>query len=115
MLKLIVRVAEIVAVLSAIAFVVLLFTRQPATVTVAADADGATIYAANCATCHGDQGQGGYGPKLGGGAVKANYPDNADQIAVIADGRNLMPSWSSKLTADQIEAVALYTREDLSG
>src|SRR5207248_2513091 len=32
-------------------------------------AAGATIFVARCSGCHGSKGEGGIGPKLGGGAV----------------------------------------------
>ena len=109
----IVTVVEIGALVCAGVFVVLLFTNDPGSPEVAADADGAAIYAETCASCHGAEGEGGYGPALGDGAVETSFPDVADQIAVIADGRGLMPAFAGDLTADQIEAVAVYEREAL--
>ena len=50
-------------------------------------------------------GQGVIGPKLGGGAVVAKYPDAADQRAVVAEGRAGMPKWSSILSAEELDAV----------
>ncbi len=47
------------------------------------------------------------------GAWKEVYPDIADQIAVITNGRGSMPAWGSALEPDQIEAVAKYEREVL--
>lgn len=109
----IVTIAEITAVACIVVFVVLLFTNKPDVVTAAADADGATVYAANCAGCHGVEGQGGLGLPLGSGAVVASLPDINDEIAVITAGRALMPAWEGQLTPAQIEAVAQYTRDEL--
>jgi cytochrome c oxidase subunit 2 len=74
---------------------------------------GKKIYDKNCATCHGPQGQGGIGLKLGGGKVVERYPNPIDQTLVIVNGRGVMPAWGRILTADQIAAVVQYTREQL--
>jgi mono/diheme cytochrome c family protein len=75
-------------------------------------AQGQQIYNSNCARCHGRSGNGGLGKKLAG--VVANvYPDIADQEAVIADGRAGMPGFDEQLSAEEITAVARYTREVL--
>jgi mono/diheme cytochrome c family protein len=75
--------------------------------------DGAAVYSSNCASCHGADGQGLVGPALGGGAVVEAYPDEADQVAVITDGRNGMPDFGDNLSAEEIQAVTDYTRNDL--
>jgi len=75
-------------------------------------AQGQQIYKANCATCHGQAGGGGLGPKLAG-MVAQKYPDIADQEAVIANGRSSMPKFSQRLSSDEINAVARYEREAL--
>lgn len=74
---------------------------------------GQDVYEDNCARCHGPDGEGGVGPQLGDGAVAENFPDIADQIAVIREGRNGMPAWDDSLTPEEIEAVAVYEREEL--
>lgn len=74
---------------------------------------GERIYDINCANCHGAQGQGSVGPALGNGLVVENYPLLADQIAVINEGRGVMPSFANSLTAEEIEAVAIFERENL--
>ncbi len=76
---------------------------------------GQSVFEANCAVCHGQNGEGGVGPQLGGGAAVANFPDPADQIAVVTDGRNAMPAWGSSLSEEEIAAVVAYEREGLSG
>lgn len=72
---------------------------------------GETIYGDQCARCHGAGGQGLNGPSLRG--VDETYPDIADQIAVIEDGRPGMPAFAGRLSAEEIEAVARYEREVL--
>lgn len=73
---------------------------------------GAEVYGTRCASCHGQSGGGGAGPKLAG-RMEEVYPDIADQIAVITNGRGSMPAFGSALTPEQIEAVAKYEREVL--
>lgn len=113
-----VRVVEVVALLASLAFVVLLFANEPSTSSVPAASsgdpvDGAAVYASRCSTCHGDDGDGGRGPTLGGGVVAAEFPDPADQVAVVTNGRGTMPSFRTRLTPEEIAAVVEYTREDL--
>lgn len=77
------------------------------------DSLGQSVYEANCARCHGPDGEGGVGPQLGDGAVAENYPDIEDQLAVIREGRNGMPAWEGSLSPEEIEAVAIFEREEL--
>ena len=72
---------------------------------------GRLIYANNCAPCHGGSGGGGVGVKLNGGRLLEQLPDLADQRLVVENGRNQMPSFSAKLSSDEIDAVVRYTRE----
>lgn len=65
-----------------------------------------------CSSCHGDDGEGGIGPKLGDGVV-AESLSHEDHIEVIEDGRGSMQGFSSKLTKEEIEDLADYEREDL--
>ena len=65
---------------------------------------GSDLYAANCAICHGDQGQ--------GGAV-AEDPINTGEVLedeeelreVIQDGEDSMPGFGSQLSVDEISAL----------
>ena len=43
-----------------------------------------------------------------------DFPNPADQEAVVANGRGSMPSFSGSLTAEQIKAVVEYTRTGLN-
>jgi mono/diheme cytochrome c family protein len=80
-------------------------------------AKGQDIYVQRCASCHGDKGQGGTGMKLGGGNVARSFPNIADQIKVVKEGRagTAMPAWQSVLSDDDITAVSRYEREVLPG
>ena len=74
---------------------------------------GRTVYAENCAACHGRSGGGGMGPKLADGAVVERYPDVADHRAVVVNGRGAMPAWGDRLSDAEIDAVVRYEREGL--
>ena len=111
MLRRIVNVVEVMALACAVVFVVLLFTNEGDNAsTAAADTVGARVFAANCARCHGADGNGGLGPKLAGGAIVRLYPRIPDQAAVVTDGRGGMPSFGGVLTPAEIQAVVRYTR-----
>src|SRR5438105_5445356 len=75
----------------------------------AAAPDGAAIFVARCSGCHGASGEGGIGPKLAGGKVVREYPNPADEIAIVTNGRGGMPSWEGRLTPEEIQAVVDYT------
>jgi mono/diheme cytochrome c family protein len=47
------------------------------------------------------------------GAVVEAFPDAADQVVVITEGRNGMPAFGERLTDEEIQAVTDYTRDDL--
>lgn len=74
---------------------------------------GRDVYQRSCASCHGASGGGGAGPALDGGRMVEAYPDLADQVDVIANGRGAMPAFGERLSAEEVEAVARYTREVL--
>lgn len=69
--------------------------------------EGATVFAANCAVCHGAQGEGGVGPELAGYSVLKN-----EQLIItqVVRGGRVMPPFGSKLSDDQIAAVLTYIR-----
>ena len=52
---------------------------------------------------------GGTGPRLAG-TVVALYPDVADQIAVVAEGRNGMRGFADRLGEDEIVSIVAFTR-----
>jgi cytochrome c oxidase subunit 2 len=75
---------------------------------------GEKVYAANCAVCHQPTGKGvpGAFPALDGSPV-VNGP-KAEQLKVVLNGRNAMPSWKSVLSDTEIAAVITYTRNNWS-
>ena len=73
---------------------------------------GASIYASNCATCHAADGSGGQGPAIGDGKAKAAYTE-AEMVDLVTEGKNAMPSWKGTLSAEQIDQVVAYVRDDL--
>ncbi|HEX6312055.1 MAG TPA: cytochrome c [Acidimicrobiia bacterium] len=108
-----VNAAEVLALLAAAVFVVMLFANQPddgGRGGGAAAGPGAELYAANCARCHGAEGGGGIGPRLSDGAVVEAFPDAADEVVVVTDGRGSMPSFAERLSAAEIRDVVEYTR-----
>lgn len=115
----IVNAVEALALAAAIAVVILLFAYRPNPVHTAyqtvngSTASGRAIFTANCATCHGDRGQGLIGPKLGGGQVVARFPIESDEIAIVTNGEGGMPAWAGRLTPAQIKAVVDLTRTSL--
>jgi mono/diheme cytochrome c family protein len=113
----VVRAVQLLTAVATAAFVILLFTNEPsqpysAPATGTHDL-GETIFATRCSSCHGADGGGGFGPALRGGIVVQDFPNAADQEAVVADGRGSMPSFASSLTPAQIQAVVEYTRDGL--
>lgn len=74
---------------------------------------GRDVYVARCVNCHGPTGGGGLGAKLADGEVVKNYPDVADQIDVVTNGKGTMAAFKDTLTEEEIDAVVRYTREGL--
>jgi mono/diheme cytochrome c family protein len=75
--------------------------------------EGRDLYRSQCASCHGSTGGGGVGSALDDGRMAQRYPDIADQIAVVSDGRGMMPGFGGFLSDAQLEAVVRFTREGL--
>lgn len=109
-----VNVIEIVTLVVAVGFVVALFANEPGggSGSTAKSGPGYDVFISNCARCHGQAGQGGVGPQLAG-QVTSNFPNAADEIAVVRDGLGSMPSFKGKLSATQIQDVVAYTRNEL--
>ena len=109
-----VNVIEIVTLLVALGFVVALFANEPGGGggSAAKSGPGYDVYLANCARCHGQDGQGGVGPKLAG-VVTTDFPDAREEVAVVRDGRASMPSFKNDLSGAQIQEVVAYTRAQL--
>ncbi len=69
---------------------------------------GKQLFAANCAACHGANGEGGAGPNLHGIATRKSL---ADTIAFIENPSGAMPKlYPDTLSATQVQEVATYIR-----
>lgn len=79
-----------------------------------ADATGQEIFAQVCARCHSADLSGGVGPSLGPGSNAAAQSDEF-LVTTITEGRGRMPSFQETLTAEQIERVVGYLREQQAG
>jgi mono/diheme cytochrome c family protein len=60
-----------------------------------------------CATCHGMQGQGGYGPAL---ASNSLLTQKSGLEAIVRNGRGLMPPVGNTWTNAQMDALVAYTK-----
>ena len=104
--------------------------------------EGATIYAAQCAGCHGSAGGGGVGRPMTDGSLISTFPDILGQLQFVWTGSdgvgpagtvygdpnreggphatlsyngNKMPNFDGSLTQAELLAVVRYEREVLSG
>ena len=106
------------------AFITLIAAILFAAAPLAQAADGKTVFATNCASCHGDKGQGtpGLAPALKGNAFVTGKLD--DVLATVKDGRAgdqkkykqfpvPMPAWGKQLSDADIKAVVAYISGDL--
>jgi len=66
------------------------------------DLDGATLFAANCATCHGPSGGGGAGPRLAG---NPRVRDASMVESTVRFGRGMMPGFGSLLDDDDVDRL----------
>ncbi len=77
----------------------------------AAATEGATIFADNCAACHGPEGTGDRAqgaPNLAD-AIWLYGGDRATLTETVTNARfGVMPGWTGKLTEEEMRAVALY-------
>ncbi|MBS1265399.1 MAG: hypothetical protein MAG471_01244 [Acidimicrobiaceae bacterium] len=96
-------------------------------------AEGAHVYEARCAACHGAGGEGGSGPAMTDGEVLATFPTAAEHIVWVASGSTGvglgnpygddaagrvvaggMPGFADALTTEELIGVVLYERAHLS-
>lgn len=82
---------------------------------VAATPDGAAIYKAKCASCHGADGTGqtamGKAMKLRDlGSADVQKLSDADLTTVTTDGKGKMPAYKGKLTDEEIKALVTFMR-----
>ena len=80
-----------------------------------AAADGAALYKAKCASCHGVNGSGdtamGKAMKLRDlRSPEVQKQTDADLTKVTADGKGKMPAYKGKLTDAEISAVVAHMR-----
>ena len=69
---------------------------------------GAEVFAANCSSCHGAEGEGSpVGRPLAG---VADENDRARHIETVTDGRGNMPAFGTVLSEDEIESVVSFVR-----
>ncbi|MFC4668801.1 cytochrome-c oxidase, cbb3-type subunit III [Seohaeicola nanhaiensis] len=77
-------------------------------------AAGATLFADNCASCHGENGEGDRAqgaPNLSD-AIWLYGGDHATLVQTITNARfGVMPAWSGRLTEAQVRAVAAYVHQ----
>jgi len=66
---------------------------------------GATVYASNCAACHGQKGEGVLGPKLAGISLSAE-----EIVTIVKNGKtgSGMPSFGGKLGDQDIQDLAAF-------
>jgi len=78
-------------------------------------ADGADIFKAKCAMCHGPDGAGktAMGQKFNLrdlGSADVQKQSDADLNGIITNGKDKMPSYNGKLSADDISSVVKFIR-----
>jgi cytochrome c6 len=78
--------------------------------------DGPTLYKTKCAMCHGADGKGEtpMGKKLNVrdlGSPEVQKQSDAELTTIISKGKNKMPPFEAKLTAEQIGQVLAHIRE----
>jgi mono/diheme cytochrome c family protein len=71
--------------------------------------DGGDVYARSCASCHGAQGEGGFGPQLAGNPFVGEMGGLVNQILGGSPERG-MPPFAPTLNDQQIAAVATFVR-----
>ncbi len=83
-----------------------------------ANAEGAEIYAENCAACHGDNGEGVRelgAPRLSDG-IWLYGGDREDVIRTVTNSRaGAMPAWDTRLSEAQIKQVTHYVHSRAAG
>jgi cytochrome c6 len=77
---------------------------------------GEALYKTKCAACHAADGSGNTpaGKKLG--VKDFRTPDvakesDAELLAIMVEGKNKMPSYKGKLSADQLKSLVIYVRD----
>ncbi len=79
----------------------------------AAHADAA-LFQQKCASCHGKDGKPSpVGQKMGAPDLHAVKGSEKELAAAISNGKNKMPAYKDKLTAEQIDSLAKYIKGGL--
>jgi len=81
-----------------------------------AQGEGASLFKAKCAACHGTDGSGntaiGKSMKLRDlSSPEVQKQSDAELTAITANGKGAMPAYKDKLTSDQIKQIVGYMRE----
>jgi mono/diheme cytochrome c family protein len=71
----------------------------------ASEVDAASLYATNCAACHGADRSGKVGPAL---LPERLTKDRSVYVNTITNGLRGMPAWGGRLSADEINALVDY-------
>ncbi len=71
---------------------------------------GEEIYAAQCASCHQDDGQGNSNYPALAGSELVTAEDPSEAITIVHEGRGQMPAFSDTLEDEEIAAVVSYIR-----
>lgn len=79
---------------------------EASTATAEANGRGARVFAQACAACHGEEGQGGFGPMLAGNDA---LDDDAFVIGRILRGNGGMPAFNG-LPDEEVAAIGTYIR-----
>jgi cytochrome c6 len=85
------------------------------TIVDASEADGAALYKAKCASCHGADGKGetaaGKAMKLRDlGSAEVQAQSDAELTAITSKGKGKMPGYEKSIGADGVQAVVAYIR-----
>ena len=80
-----------------------------------AAADGAAVFKAKCAMCHGADGSASTGMGKSMGLKPLSSPEvqkmsGADLTALVTNGKGKMPAYKGKLSDDEISAVVKYVK-----
>jgi cytochrome c6 len=78
--------------------------------------DGAALFKAKCAMCHGPEGKGDspMGKKLNIrdlGSADVQKQSDAELTTIIEKGKNKMPAYGGKLSAEQITTLVAHIRD----
>lgn len=75
---------------------------------------GETLFKTNCSMCHGADGAGSpFGKRLGAPDFRSKDVQDLSNVAlskIISDGKNNMPAFGTRFSADQINQLVEYIR-----